>query len=155
MRTLRRGEAPLLARYEGNYAATTVTVMGNRDGFAWTAPETWSRADELVAAKWQRMRILPSDVCSDTEYLRRINLDLTGLPPTPEAIRAFIADTREPRVKREEVVDRLIGSPESIEHWTNKWCDLLEGTDCCFAPVLTLDEAARHPHNAARATFRP
>ena len=33
------------------------------------------------------------------------------------------------------------------------WCALLEGTDVCFAPVLTLDEAARHPHNAARATF--
>ena len=33
------------------------------------------------------------------------------------------------------------------------WCDLLEGTDACFAPVLTLDEAARHPHNAARGVF--
>lgn len=33
------------------------------------------------------------------------------------------------------------------------WCDLLEGTDACFAPVLTLDEAATHPHNAARGLF--
>jgi alpha-methylacyl-CoA racemase len=33
------------------------------------------------------------------------------------------------------------------------WCALLEGTDVCFAPVLTLDEAARHPHNSARGTF--
>jgi len=33
------------------------------------------------------------------------------------------------------------------------WCALLEGTDVCFAPVLTLEEAARHPHNAARETF--
>jgi alpha-methylacyl-CoA racemase len=35
----------------------------------------------------------------------------------------------------------------------DEWCALLEGTDVCFAPVLTLDEAARHPHNAARGTF--
>jgi alpha-methylacyl-CoA racemase len=35
----------------------------------------------------------------------------------------------------------------------DEWCELLEGTDCCFAPVLTLDEAAEHPHNAARSTF--
>ncbi|RYY99516.1 MAG: CoA transferase [Comamonadaceae bacterium] len=35
------------------------------------------------------------------------------------------------------------------------WCDLLEGTDACFAPVLTLDEAARHPHNVARGLFTP
>jgi alpha-methylacyl-CoA racemase len=34
-----------------------------------------------------------------------------------------------------------------------EWCALLEGTDCCFAPVLAMDEAAQHPHNAARATF--
>jgi alpha-methylacyl-CoA racemase len=33
------------------------------------------------------------------------------------------------------------------------WCALLEGTDACFAPVLDMDEAPRHPHNAARATF--
>lgn len=33
------------------------------------------------------------------------------------------------------------------------WCDLLEGTDACFAPVLTLDEAASHPHNAARGLY--
>jgi alpha-methylacyl-CoA racemase len=34
-----------------------------------------------------------------------------------------------------------------------EWCDLLEGSDCCFAPVLTLDEALSYPHNVARGTF--
>jgi alpha-methylacyl-CoA racemase len=34
-----------------------------------------------------------------------------------------------------------------------EWCSLMEGTDVCFAPVLRLDEAARHPHNVARKTF--
>src|SRR5688500_4395396 len=57
--TLRRGEAPILARYEGNYAATTVTVMGDRTGFAWQEPEKWNRVDEFTAAKWRRMKILP------------------------------------------------------------------------------------------------
>jgi len=33
------------------------------------------------------------------------------------------------------------------------WCELLEGTDACFAPVLDLGEAAKHPHNVARRTF--
>ena len=36
----------------------------------------------------------------------------------------------------------------------DEWCELLEGTDACFAPVLGMDEAHRHPHNAARGTFR-
>jgi WD40 repeat protein len=49
--TLRRGEAPVLARYEGNYAATTLTVMGDRTGFVWQEPPAWGKIDELVAAK--------------------------------------------------------------------------------------------------------
>src|SRR4029453_4373277 len=52
--TLRRGEAPVLARYEGNYAATTVTVMGDRSGFVWKEPPTWGKINELIAAKGQR-----------------------------------------------------------------------------------------------------
>jgi alpha-methylacyl-CoA racemase len=34
-----------------------------------------------------------------------------------------------------------------------EWCELMEGTDVCFAPVLTLEEAPQHPHNVARKTF--
>ena len=62
---IRRGEAPVLARYEGSYAATTLTVMGDRTGFVWQPPETWGRIDELVANKWQRMKIRPTGLCSD------------------------------------------------------------------------------------------
>ncbi|MCB1089614.1 MAG: hypothetical protein KDM63_21420, partial [Verrucomicrobiae bacterium] len=58
--TIRRGEAPILARYEGAYAATTMTVMGDREGFTWQQPETWGPIDKLVASKWERMKILPS-----------------------------------------------------------------------------------------------
>ncbi len=124
--TLRRGEAPVLARFEGAYAATTVTVMGDRTGFAWQEPMAWGKVDELVAAKWKRMRMLPSDLCSDTDFIRRVYLDLTGLPPGPEDVRKFTADTRETRVKRAEVVDKLIGSEDYVDHWTSKWADLLQ-----------------------------
>ena len=89
----------MLARYEGSYAATTLTVMGDRSGFVWQPPETWGRIDELVANKWQRMKIGPSGLCSDAEFLRRVYLDLTGLPPTAADVRAFLADRRETRVK--------------------------------------------------------
>jgi len=126
VKTLRRGEAPVLARYEGNYAATTLTVMGDRTGFTWQKPETWSRVDELVAEKWQRMRIEPSGLCTDADFLRRVYLDLTGLPPSAEDVRAFLADATPTRPKRDAVIDKLIGSPEFIDHLTNKWCDLLQ-----------------------------
>ena len=124
--SLRRGEAPILARYEGAYAATTLAVMGDRSGFEWKQPPVYNRIDELTAAKWQRMKILPSDVCNDTDFIRRVYLDLTGLPPEAEDVRAFLADTRDSRTKRAELVDRLIGSDDYIEYWTNKWADLLQ-----------------------------
>ena len=139
MTSLRRGEAPILARYEGAYAATTLTVMGDRTGFAWEQPPANNKIDELVAAKWKRLKIKPSGLCTDDEFVRRVYLDLTGLPPTAEQVRAFLADTRETRVKRDELVDKLVGSPEYVEYWTNKWADMLQvnrkflGTDGAMA----------------------
>jgi len=135
--TLRRGEAPVLARYEGNYAATTITVMGDRTGFVWNDPPTWGRLDELVAAKWKRMKIAPSEVCTDLEFIRRVYLDLTGLPPSPSDIQAFLADARELRVKRDALVDRLIGSDEYVDFWANKWADLLQ----CNSKFLGIEGA--------------
>ena len=124
--TLRRGEAPVLARYDGAYAATTLTVMGDREGFVWNEPETWNEIDKLVAAKWKRMKIQPSQLTSDEEFLRRVWLDLTGLPPQPEAVLAFLADESPTREKRASVIDSLIGSPEFVDLWTNKWSDMLQ-----------------------------
>jgi hypothetical protein len=126
MTAVRRGEAPILARFEGSYAATTLTVMGDRSGFAWTDPPANNRIDELTAAKWKRMKIQPSALCSDVEFIRRVYLDLTGLPPSADDVRAFLADRRPSRAKRDELVDKLIGSKEYVEYWTNKWSDLLQ-----------------------------
>jgi WD40 repeat protein/mono/diheme cytochrome c family protein len=123
---VRRGEAPILGRFEGNYASTTLTVMGDRSGFVWSDPPTYGKVDELVAAKWKRMKILPSGLCSDAEFIRRVYLDLTGLPPTSEDVVKFMADSRDSRAKRAELVDRLIGNPDFVDYWTNKWADLLQ-----------------------------
>lgn len=123
---LRRGEGAVLARYEGAYAATAITVMGDRTGFAWQPVEEYNEVDGFVYDKLQRAKILPSDLVTDGEFIRRIYLDTTGLPPSPEAVRAFLEDSREPRVKRAELVEKLVGSPEFVTYWTYKWCDLLQ-----------------------------
>ena len=124
--TVRRGEAPILVRFEGNYAATTVTVMGNREGFTWQQPPSNNRIDELVAEKWKRMKILPSDLCDDYEFIRRIYLDITGLPPSSESVQAFIKDPQPQQKKRDALIDKLVGSEEYVSHWTNKWADLMQ-----------------------------
>ncbi len=72
------------------------------------------------------MKITPSGLCTDDEFLRRIYLDLTGLPPTAEQVNAFLNDSRETRIKRDAIVDQLIGNPEFVSHWSNKWADLMQ-----------------------------
>jgi hypothetical protein len=123
---VRRGETALLARYEGAYAAAPVIIMGDRKGFAWRDVPTYNYIDTLVYEKLKEVKVLPSDVCSDSDFIRRVTLDLTGLPPLPDDVRAFLADPRSSRQKRGALVDRLIGSPEFVDHWTNKWSDLLQ-----------------------------
>jgi hypothetical protein len=123
---VRRGEAAILARYEGAYASTLYFVMGDRSGFAWQDVPEYNFIDTLVYAKLKRFKIQPSEVCTDEEFIRRVYLDLTGLPPTVEEVKQFLADSRPSRIKREELVDRLVGSPDYVEHWTNKWADLLQ-----------------------------
>ncbi len=126
LQAVRRGEAAILARYEGNYAATTLTVMGDRSSYEETAVETWSQIDELVAEKWKRVKITPSGLCDDATFLRRVYLDLTGLPPSSDKVREFLDDDTSTRQKRAKVIDELIGSAPFVDYWTNKWADLLQ-----------------------------
>jgi len=122
---VRRGEAAALVRYEGLYAAAPVTVLGEREGYRWNNSPEYNFVDAHVNEKLRRMKILPSELCTDAEFLRRISLDLSGLPPTIAQTRAFLADERDSRVKREAKIDELLNSSLYVEHWTLKWSDLL------------------------------
>lgn len=121
----RRGEATMLARYEGAYAASTVVIMDDRSGFAWEPRPVYNYIDGLVDAKLKKVKVQASGLCDDATFIRRVYLDLTGLPPAPEEVLSFINDTRDGRAKREELIDRLVGSDAYVEHWSNKWADLL------------------------------
>jgi hypothetical protein len=100
--------------------------MGDREGYVEQPVESWGRIDELVAEKWRRVKVVPSELCDDATFLRRVYLDLTGLPPSSNRVREFLADTTPTRLKRSRVVDELIGSEAYIDYWTNKWADLLQ-----------------------------
>jgi Protein of unknown function (DUF1553)/Protein of unknown function (DUF1549) len=123
---VRRGELTVMVRYEGSYAAGNLVVMGDRGGYQWHDEPEYNYIDTLVYEKLRQVKVLPSDVCTDAEFIRRIYLDLTGLAPQPEEVRAFLENPLPSREKREALVDRLIGSSDYVENWTNKWADLLE-----------------------------
>ena len=123
---LRRGEGAVLVRYEGLYATQEITVMGDRAGFMWESVPEFNFIDQHVNAKLRKMKILPSEPCTDAEFIRRVSLDLTGQPPKPERVRAFLEDSAPGKEKRERLVDELIGNKDYIEFWANKWADLLQ-----------------------------
>jgi hypothetical protein len=124
--SLRRGEATLLVRYEGNYTASGLICMGDRKGFAWKETPEFNPIDGHVYRKLRELKIQPAEICNDAEFVRRATIDLTGLLPTPDEVRKFLADGRPTQVKRGELVDRLVGSSAYVEMITNKWSDLLQ-----------------------------
>ncbi len=82
-----------------------------------------NKIDELVFAKLKRLGIPPSPPCTDEVFLRRVYLDATGVLPTPDEVRAFLADG-DPQ-KRSKLIDRLLERDEFADFWALKWGDLL------------------------------
>src|SRR6185369_1542508 len=68
VRALRRGEAAVLIRFEGIYATKELTVMGDRAGYQWTSVPTNNFIDEHIYAKLQRIKAVPSELCTDSEF---------------------------------------------------------------------------------------
>jgi hypothetical protein len=123
---LRRGEAAVLARYEGCYATKLVSVMGDRTGYKWQDVAEYNYIDKQVNGKLRKLKTLPSDLCTDAEFVRRVSLDLAGMPPTPEQLRAFLEDSAPSREKRERLIDELLAGEDYNDYWANKWADLLQ-----------------------------
>ncbi len=82
---------------------------------------TPTRIDELVVAKLRKLGIVPSELCTDAEFLRRVRLDMTGSLPTPAEVEDFLADTA--LDKRTTKIDELLETPAYAAWWTTKLCD--------------------------------
>jgi hypothetical protein len=79
--------------------------------------------DRHVINKLKKLNIAPSELCSDSDYLRRVYLDVIGTLPTDDEARRFLADKR--ANKRELLVDELLDRPEFADYWALKWSDTL------------------------------
>ncbi len=88
-------------------------------------PTHWSRTpiDAFILAKLQANGLEPSQEADRTALIRRATFDLTGLPPTPEEVRAFVNDPAADAYER--LVDRLLESPKYGERWGRHWLDVM------------------------------
>jgi mono/diheme cytochrome c family protein len=91
--------------------------------------EAWSRQpiDYFILARLEKEQIEPSPEVDRLTLMRRVHFDLTGLPPTPREVDAFLADDRP--VAYERLVDRLLASPHFGERWGRRWLDLARYAD--------------------------
>lgn len=91
--------------------------------------DRWSQQpiDQFVLAKLRQNGLQPSAVASRRQLIRRVTLDLTGLPPTRAEIAAFLADNSPAAYER--LVDRLLASPNYGEHMAKYWLDLVRFAD--------------------------
>ena len=119
------GETAVIGRFERTFAATGITVLTARGPFT-PDPVPANVIDKPVIEKLNRLKIVPSEIAGDEEFLRRVYLDLIGLQPKPDEVRAFLAD--KDAKKREKLVDALFERPEFIDHWSLKWGDLLQNS---------------------------
>ncbi|MGE0608966.1 MAG: DUF1549 domain-containing protein [Pirellulales bacterium] len=118
-----RGESAILVRYLEKMETSYVMFLKDVPGFVWPAPPAANFVDELAFQKLLQMKIAPSDLCSDDEFIRRAYLDVIGILPKVEEVNAFLSDT-DP-AKRAKLIDVLLDRPEYAEFWGLKWCDLL------------------------------
>src|SRR5262249_49786097 len=83
----------------------------------------WIRTpiDTFILAKLREAKLQPAPEADRTTLIRRLTFDLTGLPPTPAEIEAFLVDTAPDAYAR--VVDRLLASPRYGERWGQHWLD--------------------------------
>ena len=89
----------------------------------------WARnaIDRFVLARLEKEGIAPSAEADRATLLRRVTLDLTGLPPSADEMRVFLADARPDAYER--VVDRLLASPHYAERWARAWLDAARYAD--------------------------
>ncbi len=119
------GEATLMIRYMNHIATwnTAIPIEGTVDGQLYAELPRQNFIDALVWDKLETMGIVPSQPAPEHTFMRRAYLDVIGRLPTPDEVRAYLAD--EAPSKREELIDPLLARPEYADYWANKWADLL------------------------------
>lgn len=119
-----RGEAFIMARFDTHTVGSQFIVLPK--GLQYEDPKTPENnyVDTLVHAKLRKLRIIPSELCTDEEFLRRVYVDITGTMPTFAEYERFVADTD--AMKRDKLVDDLLGRKEFVDIWVMKWAELLQ-----------------------------
>jgi hypothetical protein len=123
-----KGDTHVVAFYDNGVVPVSVLLpVSDQVGPNYPAVPTPTKIDELVTAKLRKLGVVPSDVCTDAEFLRRVSLDITGILPTSDEIKTFLADKASD--KRTRKVNELLEKPAYSAWWATKLCDILGNSE--------------------------
>jgi hypothetical protein len=146
------GDTNVFARYSRFTVGAEVVVLPADKGFVWPNPPTNNFIDRLVFERLEKLRIVPSDLCDDETFLRRVTLDLVARPPTVAEYEAFMADTSPD--KRAKTIDVLLATNDFADFQASLWNERLRVMGGNYAPQGTVVKAAQVFSNWIRDQFR-
>ncbi len=117
-----RGDAHVIASYDLAVSSiNAIMPVSKLVGVDYPQVITNTMIDELVLGKLRKLGIVPAEICSDEEFLRRVSLDITGSLPLPDEIRRFLTDSN-PH-KRSSKINELLQRPAYSVWWGTLLCD--------------------------------
>lgn len=120
--SLSSGDTHVVAFYDnGVHPIPVMRPVSDRVGAKYPKIAANTRIDELVLNKLKKVGIVPSETCTDLEFLRRVTLDMTGTLPTPEEVKAFAADPSSN--KRSAKIEELLERDTYAAWWATKLND--------------------------------
>ena len=117
------GDGAIMVRYLGHVGVFRATIPQGAPLDKYTFPQPANFIDTHVHAKLKQLGLPPSELCSDSEFLRRVSLDITGTLPTAKEALTFLADTD--ANKRSKRIDNLLERPAYASYFALKWGDIL------------------------------
>jgi len=123
-----KGDTHIVISYDKSVVPIPVLrPLTNLVGKKYPPIDTPTRVDELVVEKLRKLGIVPSEVASDAEFLRRVSLDISGTLPTTMEAAEFIKD--QSSNKRSQKVEALLNSPGYAAWWATKLSDFTGNND--------------------------
>ncbi|MGY8653871.1 MAG: DUF1549 domain-containing protein [Verrucomicrobiia bacterium] len=121
--SLNKGDTHIVAFYDnGVHPIPVMLPVSDKIGRNYPQVATRTKVDKLIGEKLKKVGIVPSEVCTDLEFFRRVSIDLTGTLPTPKQVKAFQSDSS--ANKRQKKIEDLLESPGYAAWWTTRLCDI-------------------------------
>lgn len=119
-----KGDTYVIATYDNAVDSTPVMMpISDRVEEKYPVIASPTKIDELIVQKLRKLGVVPSEICTDEEFLRRVSLDIAGTLPTPRQVRDFVADPSPE--KRATKIDELLETPAYAVWWTTTFCDVM------------------------------